>query len=66
LHTRPDPHDVPAATAGWLQLPEPSQVSVVQGLPSSVHEAPLALFVTVQPPLPSQVELAWHAVGVQV
>jgi hypothetical protein len=66
LQIKPEPHAVPAGPLGWLQLPAPSQLSLVHGLPSSVHDAPLALLVTLQPPLPSQVELLWQLVGEQV
>ena len=66
LQTRPEPHAVPAAPFGWVQVPELSHTSFVQRLPSSVQAVPLALLVTVQPPLPLQVELAWQLVGVQV
>jgi hypothetical protein len=38
----------------------------VHGFPSSGHATPLPLGVTVQPPLPSQVELAWQTPGVHV
>ena len=34
---------VPAFPAGCWQTPAPSHVSMVQGLPSSVHAVPLAL-----------------------
>jgi hypothetical protein len=37
----------------------------VQGLPS-LQVVSLGRFVTVQPPVPLQTELAWHAPGVQV
>jgi hypothetical protein len=43
-----------------------SHVSLVQGLPSSVHTVPPGLFTTVQPPMPSHVELCWQVVGVHV
>jgi hypothetical protein len=64
LHTSPVPHDVPSEAFGCVQLPEPSQVSVVQGLPSSVQEEPEPALTIVQPPLPSQVELVWQSVAV--
>jgi hypothetical protein len=41
-------------------------VSLEHALPSSGHAAPLGSFTTVQPPLPSHVELAWQLVGVHV
>src|SRR5689334_7180399 len=48
-------HTAPALPAGcWhaLALPDPSQVSVVHGLPSSVHAVPLGSGVCVQTLLP--------------
>jgi hypothetical protein len=66
LHTSPPPHDVPSSIGVCLQMPEPLQESTVQGLLSSGHGVPAAAFTTVQPPLPSQVELAWHTPGLQV
>jgi hypothetical protein len=66
LHTSPAPQLVPSATAGWVQVPAPSQMSLVQGLPSFVHAKPGGCSTIVQPPLPLQVELAWHTVAVQV
>jgi hypothetical protein len=49
-----------------VQLPDPSQMSDVHGLPSSEHALPLLALPIVQPPLPSHVELAWQSPGVQV
>src|SRR6478609_1897401 len=41
-HEPPDePHEVPSATCGWVQVPA-AQTSVVQALPPSVQAAPLA------------------------
>ena len=51
LQTSPSGQDVPALTGVWLTPEEASQVSVVQGLPSSA----LAGAPAVQAPLPSQV-----------
>src|SRR5262249_36177400 len=36
----PEPHAVPAATNGCVQLPVPSHTSLVHALPSLVHVAP--------------------------
>jgi hypothetical protein len=65
LHTPPE-HGVSAGAFGCVQLPEPLHTSDVHAFPSEVQEAPFALLVTVQPPLPLHVELAWHVVGVHV
>jgi hypothetical protein len=65
LHTSPLPHGVPSGSSGWMQLPAPSQLSIVQGLLSSGHAVPWAALTIAQPPLPSQVELAWHTPGLQ-
>jgi hypothetical protein len=66
MQTSPPPQPVPVATAGCVQLPEPSQTSLVQGLPSSGHVVPEGWSTTVQPPWPSHVELDWQAVAVHV
>jgi hypothetical protein len=64
LHLRPPaPHVVPWATIGCVQLPLASHTSLVQGLPSSGQAVLAGLSVTVHPPLPSQVEVAWQLVG---
>src|ERR1019366_9454769 len=66
LHTRPAPQLVPLTTAGCWQLPEPSQGSLVQGLPSSGPEAPRILPTPAQPPMPSHVEDVSQLVAEQV
>jgi hypothetical protein len=66
IHTSPLPQLVPSPIVGCLQVPAPSQLSVVHGLPSSGQLTPLPLSTTVQPPRPSHVELTWQLVAVQV
>lgn len=45
--------------------PEVQTSLYVHALPS-LQDVPFALFVAVQPPVPSQAEALWHCVGVQV
>jgi hypothetical protein len=58
LHTSPAAHAVPSGSDGCLHTPIPSHWSPVHALPSSGHITPAPLFVTLQPPLLSQVEAA--------
>ncbi len=64
MQTWPAPHAVPSARSARTQLPMRSHAPPWQGFPSPGHAAPLAAFTTVQPPLPSQVELTWQLVAV--
>src|SRR4051794_14310035 len=66
LHTCAPPQLVPSLSRGCAQVPAASHASPVQGLPSSGQLVPPGLFTTVQPPLPSHVELASQLVAVHV
>jgi hypothetical protein len=62
MQTAPEPQLVPFATAGCVQLPEPSQTSLVQALPSLVHAVPEAE-LTIEQLVPLHVELDWQTAG---
>jgi hypothetical protein len=50
--------------APFVQRPVPPQTQQLHS--GSEQVVPFALLVVEQPPLPSQLELFWHEVGVQV